>query len=237
MTDLSSFACSESGLLYELRGTVQPVVVVALQPGQGVRCDAGGLSWMEDTVRMSTATGGLLRGLSRKLSGGTLFMNEFSTDSQGVVAFSADFPGRVLDYDLEDGQALVMHRHAFVAAETSVTLTTTFTRRLGAGMFGGDGFVLQRVSGPGMVFAEVDGDCVEYDLLPGRSMLVEPGHVAMFQDTVDFGLQLQRGLKNMLLSGDGAFLAKLTGPGRVWLNSMSASKVALRVSEYLPKGG
>ena len=145
-----------------------------------------------------------------------------------------DFPGKIVPLQLDANESIITHKHAFVCAESSVDLAITFTRRFGAGLVGGDGFVLQKLTGPGMAFVEMDGDAIEYHLNAGESMLIEPGHVAMFDPSVEFTIEMMRGIRNLLFSGESLFFAKLTGPGRVWLNSMTVSKVAHRVGEYLP---
>jgi uncharacterized protein (AIM24 family) len=151
------------------------------------------------------------------------------------VAFTTDFPGKILPLELEAGKSIIMHRHAFLCAEKSVTLDIFFTRRLGVGLFAGEGFILQRLTGPGVAFAELDGDAIEYHLKPGEIMKVEPGHVAMFEGSVAFDVQMIKGMTNILLGGEGLFLATLKGPGRIWLHSMTVSKMAHRLVEYLPK--
>jgi len=230
---------SKSGLKYHIRGTVQQTVGVDLNPGQTIFSDTGAMSWMTATVNMSTNTGGGLGGMfKRALSGASAFIIDFTVNGgPGQVAFSTDFPGKVLAFDLDAGQSVIMHRHAFICAEKSVALDIFFTKKLGAGMFGGEGFVLQKLTGPGMVFAELDGDAIEYHLQPGQVMKVEPGHVAMFESSVTFDITMIKGMTNILFGGEGLFLATLTGPGRIWLHSMTVSKMAHRVGEYLPKSG
>lgn len=227
---------ARSGLRYRLFGTIQPTLIVDIDTRHGVLSDAGGMSWMSASVDMQTGSpGGLLSGLARMVGGGTLFMVNFSTWSEGQIAFAADFPGKIVPLELAAGESVIMHKHAFLAAEASVTFAVTFTRRFGAGLVGGDGFVLQSVTGPGLAFAELDGDAIEYSLQAGEVLLVEPGHVAMFDPSVGFDVQMMKGIRNIIFSGEALFFAKMTGPGRVWLNSMSASKVAHRIGEYLPK--
>lgn len=228
---------SKGGLKYHIRGTVQQTVGIDLEPGQTIFSDAGAMSWMTATVNMSTTTGGGLGGMfKRAISGASAFIIDFTVNGgPGQVAFSTDFPGKVLAFDLDPGQAVIMHKHAFVCAEKRVTLDMFFTRKLGAGMFGGEGFILQKLTGPGMVFAELDGDAIEYHLQPGQVMKVEPGHVAMFESSVTFDITMIKGMTNILFGGEGLFLATLTGPGRIWLHSMTVSKMAHRVGEYLPK--
>ncbi|CAN5640827.1 TIGR00266 family protein [soil metagenome] len=228
---------SKSGLKYHILGTVQQTVAVDLNPGQTIFSDAGAMSWMTATANMNTTTGGGLGGMfKRAISGASAFIIDFTTTGgPGQVAFSTDFPGKVLAFDLDAGQSIIMHKHAFICAEKSVTLDIFFTKKLGAGLFGGEGFVLQKLTGPGMVFAELDGDAVEYHLQPGQVMKVEPGHVAMFESSVTFDITMIKGMTNILFGGEGLFLATMTGPGRIWLHSMTVSKMAHRVGEYLPK--
>ena len=229
-------AQSKSGLQYHILGTIQQTLAVDLQPGQTIFSDAGAMSWMTATVNMNTTTSGGLGGmLKRAVSGATLFIIDFAaTGAPGQASFSTDFPGKVLPIELEAGQSVIMHKHAFLCAEKSVTLDVFFTRKLGAGMFGGEGFILQKLTGPGITFAELDGDAVEYHLKPGEVMKVEPGHVAMFEGSVAFDIQMIKGINNILLGGEGLFLATLKGPGRIWLHSMTVSKMAHRLAEYLP---
>jgi len=227
---------SRSGLRYRIHGTVQQTVIVDLAPGQTVFSDAGGMSWMSAEVEMNTHSGGGLGGMmKRAFSGATLFVIDFTAPrNPGHVAFASDFPGKIIAFDLDAGESMVMHKHAFVCAEKSVQLDITFTRKLGAGLVGGEGFILQKVTGPGLVFAELDGDAVEYRLRPNETMKIEPGHIAMFEPTVTFDITRIKGIKNMLFGGEGIFLGTLTGPGRIWLHSMTVSKMAHRIGESLP---
>ena len=227
---------TKAGLKYHILGTVQQTLAVELQPNQVVFSDAGGMSWMTTTVNMSTkASGGLGGMLKRAVSGASAFIVDFSaTGAPGQAAFSTDFPGKVLPIELDAGQSVILHKHAFLCAEKSATLDVFFTRKLGAGFFGGEGFILQKLTGPGMVFAELDGDAVEYNLKQGEMMKVEPGHVAMFEGSVAFDIQMVQGIANVLAGGAGVFLATLTGPGRIWLHSLTVSKMAHRLMEYMP---
>ncbi len=227
---------TKGGIKYHILGTVQQTLAVELQPNQVVYSDAGGMSWMTTSVNMSTkASGGLGGMLKRAVSGASAFIVDFSaTGTPGQAAFSTDFPGKVLPIELDAGQSVIMHKHAFLCAEKSVALDVFFTRKLGAGFFGGEGFILQKLTGPGTVFAELDGDAVEYHLKPGEVMKVEPGHVAMFEASVSFDIQMIKGIANILAGGEGVFLATLTGPGRIWLHSMTVSKMAHRLMEYMP---
>lgn len=224
-----------AGLSYKVLGTIQQTLLVDLPAGRTVYSDAGAMSWMTATVGMNTqGQGGLGGMLKRAMSGATVFIVDFTAEGgPGQVAFSTDFPGKVLAFELSGGQGVVMHKHAFLCAEKTVSLDVFFTRKLGAGVFGGEGFVLQKLSGTGAVFAELDGDAVEYHLKPGEKMRVEPGHVAMFDESVQFDIEMIRGFTNVLMGGEGLFLATLTGPGRIWLHSLTPSKVAHRLAAYL----
>ncbi len=230
---------SRNGVKYHILGTVQQTLVVELQPSQVVFSDAGGMSWMTSAASMSTKSSGGLGGmLKRAVSGASAFIIDFAVNGgPGQVAFSTDFPGKIIPMELEAGKSVIMQRHAFLCAEKSALLDIFFTRKLGTGMFGGEGFILQKLTGPGMVFAELDGDAVEYHLAPNQVMKVEPGHVAMFEDTVAFDIEMVKGMTNILFGGQGLFLATLKGPGRIWLHSMTVSKIAHRIGEYLPSGG
>ena len=222
---------SKSGLRYHIMGTIQQTLAVDLMPGNVVFSDTGAMSWMTSSVTMDTNVGGGLGGMfKRAVSGASVFIIDFGAEhGPGQVAFSTDFPGKILAFDLDHGQSVMMHKHAFLCAEKSVDLDIAFTRKLGAGLFGGNGFILQRLTGPGIVFAELDGDAIEYHLKPGETMRVEPGHVAMFESSVSFDTQMVKGLVNIFAGGEGVFLATLTGPGRIWLHSMTVSKMAERL--------
>jgi uncharacterized protein (TIGR00266 family) len=228
---------TRAGTKFHILGTIQQTLVVELQPNQAVYSDAGAMSWMTTSVNMNTTSGGGLGGmLKRAVSGATVFIINFTAAGQpGQACFSTDFPGKVIPVELAAGQSIIMHKHAFLCAEKSVTLGIFFSRKLGTSMFGGEGFILQKLTGPGMAFGELDGDAVEYHLKPGEVMKVEPGHVAMFESTVAFDIQMVKGISNILLGGEGLFLATLTGPGRIWLHSMTVSKIAHRLIEYLPE--
>ena len=227
---------SRSGIKYHILGTVQQTLAVELQPGQVIYSDTGAMSWMTAAVTMNTKSGGGLGGmLKRAVSGATAFIIDFEAAGQpGQVAFTTDFPGKILAIELDAGQTVIMQKHAFLCAEKTVVLDVFFTRKLGAGLFGGEGFILQKLTGPGMMFAELDGDAVEYRLQPNQVMRVDPGHVAMFESSVAFDIETIKGMANILLGGEGLFLATLRGPGRIWLHSMTESKIAQRLIQYMP---
>ncbi len=224
---------------YEVNGSVLPSVDVWLEPGESVYTESGGMAWMKGDVRMDTNTrGGLLKGLGRTLAGESLFMTTYACQSgTGMVTFTPESPGRIMVFDLQAGQSLICQKDAFMVAQEGVQIEIHFRRRLGAGLFGGEGFILQRVTGPGVVFLEIAGDVREYALEPGEMMRVDPGHIALYEPTVDYDITTVKGVTNILFGGEGLFLATLKGPGRVWLQSMPISNLAAKLKQYLPTKG
>ena len=224
---------------YELHGTVLPSVDVWLEAGESIYTESGGMAWMKGDVTMETSTrGGLLAGLGRTLAGESLFMTTYSCKSgTSLVTFTPEAPGRILVFDLQAGQSLICQKDAFMAAQEGVKIEIFFRKRLGVGLFGGEGFILQRISGPGLVFLEISGDVREYALQPGEVMQIDPGHIALYEPSVDYDLTTVRGIKNVLFSGEGLFLATLKGPGKVWLQSMPISNLAAKIRQYIPSKG
>lgn len=226
-------------LQYRIEGTTLPVVTVTLSPGDRLFSSSGGMSWMTQAVEMDTNSGGGLgKMFKRALSGESLFIVDYYVNSgQGEVAFAAEFPGKVIDLHLSEGQQMIVQKDAFMCAEKSVDLDMHFRKRLGSGLFGGEGFILQKLTGPGAAFVNFDGEIVERELAPGETLRVDTGHVAMFEPTVDFDVEMVRGFKNILLGGEGLFLATLRGPGKIWLQTMPMSKLAQRIAQFMPQVG
>ena len=221
---------------YEILGTLMQSVDVYLDVGEAIYTESGGMAWMRGDIEMATNTrGGLMAGLGRALAGESLFMTTYTCRSgQALVVFTPEVPGKVLDFNLAAGQSLICQKDAFMCAESSVKLEMHFRKKLGAGLFGGEGFILQKVTGPGLVFVEIPGEVREYTLGIGERLLVDPGHVAMFEPTIDYDISRVKGVSNILFSGEGLFLATLTGPGRVWLQSMPLSNLAGKLAKYMP---
>ncbi len=221
---------------YEVHGTFLQTVDIYLSQGEAVFTESGGMAWMKGDIEMKTNTkGGLMAGLGRKLAGESLFMTTYTCrKGEGLVVFTPEAPGKVLDFNLEAGRSLICQKDAFMCAQDSVKLEMHFRKKLGAGLFGGEGFILQRVTGPGVVFLEIPGEVREYTLAPGEMMKVDPGHIALFEPTVKYDITRVKGVANVLFSGEGLFLAKLTGPGRVWLQSLPLSNLAHKLARYLP---
>jgi len=221
---------------YEITGTLLQSVDIHLGPGESVYTESGGMAWMRGDIEMKTGTkGGLMAGLGRKLAGESLFMTTYTCRrGESLVVFTPEAPGRVLDFRLEAGQSLICQKDAFMCAEASVKLEMHFRKKLGAGLFGGEGFILQKVTGPGIVFLEIPGDVREYTLAAGEKMQVDPGHIALFDPTVSYDITTVKGVANILFSGEGLFLATMAGPGRIWLQSMPLSNLAGKLAKYMP---
>jgi uncharacterized protein (TIGR00266 family) len=224
---------------YDIHGGMLPSVDVWLRAGEAVYTESGGMAWMRGDLRMATSTrGGLLKGLGRSLAGESLFMTTYACQSgEAMVTFTPEAPGRIMVFELQAGQSLICQKDAFMAAQEGVQLEVHFRRRMGAGLFGGEGFILQRITGPGTVFLEIAGDVREYALQPGEVMKVDPGHIALYEPTVDYDITTVKGVTNILFSGEGLFLATLKGPGRVWLQSMPLSNLAAKIKQYIPTKG
>ena len=221
---------------YEIHGTTLQSVDVHLSQGESVYTESGGMAWMRGDVEMKTSgKGGLMASLGRKLAGESLFMTTYTCRrGEGLVVFTPEAPGKVLDIQLQAGESLICQKDAFMCAESSVKLAMHFRKKLGAGFFGGEGFILEQVTGPGTVFMEIPGEVREYTLAAGETMQVDPGHIALFEPTVSYDITMVKGVANVLFSGEGLFLAKMTGPGRIWLQSMPLSNLAGKLARYMP---
>lgn len=224
---------------YKIEGSVMQTLEIVLRPGEAVFTESGGMAWMAGDVEMETSTrGGLLKGLGRSLAGESLFMTTYRGRSGSAsVTFTPESPGSILAFELKPGVSLICQKDAFMCAADSVSLEMHFRKRLGTGLFGGEGFILQKVTGPGMAFVEIAGEVREYSLQPGETLQVDPGHIALYEPAVDYSLERVKGAKNVLFGGEGLFLASLKGPGRVWLQSMPLSNLAAKLARYMPTKG
>ena len=221
---------------YKIQGTVMQSLDVQLKQGEAIYTESGGMAWMRGNIAMETNTrGGVMAGLGRALAGESLFMTTYSCQSpNGLVVFTPEVPGIVLDIQLSPGQSLICQKDSFMCAQDSVKLEMHFRKKLGAGLFGGEGFILQKITGPGVAFIEIPGEVREYELPAGAVMRVDPGHIAMFEPTVTYDIARVKGLKNIFFSGEGLFLATLKGPGKVWMQTLPLSNLAAKLSRYLP---
>jgi len=223
---------------YEISGSVMQTVSINLNPGETVYSQTNTMAWMNDAISMDTHTGGgLLAGLKRTFGGGSFFVTDFTATGQGHVAFAPRFPGTIIAKELQAGQSLICRKETFLVAQKTVTLELAWQKRIGSGFFGGNGFLLQKLTGPGIVWLDLSGELIERELLPGERLLVHAGHVGIFEPTVGFDIQMVRGFKNLIFGGEGMFLATLTGPGRIWLQSMPIMNLAEELARYLPMGG
>jgi uncharacterized protein (TIGR00266 family) len=224
-----------------IQGTVMPVLEVQLDPNESVFAESGELSWMSTSIQMTTHTqmgggGGLMGMFKRAVGGGSFFMTEYrAMQRPGEVAFAAKVPGHIVPVPVTPSSEYFVHRHGFLCATPQVTIGVGFQQSLGAGIFGGDGFMLQRIGGSGTAWLELSGELIRKDLAPGETMRVHPGHVGAFQASVSFQITTVPGIKNAIFGGDGIFLAALTGPGTVWLQTLPISRLAHQIAEYLPR--
>ena len=224
-------------------GTTLPVLEIGLEQGDVIVAPPGELSWMTPNVQMRTTTAtagarGLWGAITRAVSGGGLFMTEFSSvNGQGAVAFAAKVPGQILPIEVQPGRGYLIHRHGFLCATQGAELNAALQRSLGAGIFGGEGFILQRLTGACSAWVELGGEIISHELGAGESLLVHPGHVGMFEESVSFDITTIRGITNALFGGDGIFLVQLTGPGRIWLQTLTMPNLAHALSPYLTSHG
>ncbi len=220
---------------YKIRGTTMQVVDIELAANEAVYTEKGGMSWMSTNMKMETNTkGGVMKGLGRMISGESLFMTTYTCQTgTGLISFASEFPGKIVPKKLSAGQSLICQRDSFMVADNSVTLNMEFRKKLGAGLFGGEGFFLQRVTGPGTAFLEIAGEITEYTLTAGQTLKIDPGHIAFFEPTVKYDITSVGGVKNVLFGGEGLFLATLEGPGKIWLQSMPLANLARKLSQYM----
>ncbi len=221
---------------YKISGTLMETVDIHLKAGESMYTESGGMAWMRGNIEMDTNTrGGLGAGLGRMLAGESLFLTTYKCQSpDGLITFTPEIPGKVVPVELAAGQSLICQKDAFMCAEDSVKLEMHFRKRLGAGFFGGEGFILQKVTGPGTVFFEIPGEVRNYELKDGEIIKVDPGHIAIFEPTVDYDITSVKGLKNVFFSGEGLFLATLRGPGKIWLQSLPIANLAMKLARYMP---
>jgi uncharacterized protein (TIGR00266 family) len=230
----------------DIKGTTMAVLEISLDANESVVSTHGELSWMTPNMQMSqtTSTGeatkghGLMSSLKRMVGGGGLFLTKYqATGGSGTVAFAAKLPGRILPVEIASGSGYLVHAHGWLCGTPGITPTIGLQQSFRAGIYGRDGFVLQRLEGQGTAWVELSGEIIQYTLAPGQSLLVHPGHVGMFQDSVQFQITTVPGLSNIVFGGDGYHLVALTGPGDIWLQSMTMPILAQSIEPYLPQGG
>lgn len=231
---------------YEIKGEPTPVVICNVDPGESLICEGGAMVWMSPNMRMDTQTAGgnqskgLLGGLAKAagsvLSGESLFQNRYTAEGgPGMIAFGSSFMGTILPVEITPDKPIVAQKKAFLAATPGVELSIFFQKKIGAGLLGGEGFIMQKLSGTGIAFLEIDGATVEYNLAPGQQLIVDNGYVAMVDQTVSIDVQMVKGLKNIAFGGEGMTNTVLTGPGKVVLQTMPISNLAGSIIPYIPK--
>lgn len=218
---------------YEIKGGTFPVVICQLKSGERMVTESGSMVWMSPNMEMTTTGGGMGKMLSRVFSGERMFQNIYTARGDGMIAFGSSFPGKILPLELTGERGYILQKSAFLASETSVELSIHFNKKFGVGFFGGEGFIMQRLTGRGIAFVEVDGDLVEYTLAAGEEILVDTGNVLGFEEGVKMEIQKVEGLKNIFFGGEGVFHTRLTGPGKIWLQTMPMSSVARAMAPFL----
>lgn len=222
---------------YKIIGQTVPSVEISLNQGEQLFTQSGGMAWQSDGIEMSTNTrGGLLKGFGRMLAGESMFMAHYTaTKNNAFIGFSSTVPGSIVAIDVgSTGNNLIIQKGAFLCAEDTVQLNTVINKKLKSGMFGGEGFILQQLQGSGMAFLEIDGDIIEKDLLPGEVIKVDTGNIVAFSPTVGYDIETVKGMGNILFGGEGLFLTRLTGPGKVIIQTMNFADFAGRLIPYMP---
>lgn len=220
---------------YEIKGEPMPVVICGLSAGETMITEKGSMVWMSPNMEMQTSAGGIGKAFGRMFSGESMFQNIYTAKGgPGMIAFASSFPGAIRAVEITPDRPVIAQKSAFLAAEEGVELSVFFQKKLGAGFFGGEGFIMQKLSGRGMAFLEIDGSAVEYDLGPGQQMIVDTGNLAMIEDTCTIDIKSVKGVKNALFGGEGLFNTVVTGPGHIVLQTMPISGFAGAISAVLP---
>lgn len=223
---------------YKIEGTPLPVVICQLDRGECMMTEKGSMSWMTPNMRMeTTSNGGIGKALGRMLAGESIFQNRYTAEGgEGMIAFASSFPGTILPVEITPDRPVIVQKSAFLAGVESVDISLFLQKKLGAGFFGGEGFIMQKLSGKGIVFVEIDGSTVEYDLAPGQQMIVDTGYLAMMDATCSMDITAVKGAKNMFFGGEGAFNTVMTGPGKIVLQTMPVNSVAGALIPFMPSG-
>ena len=223
---------------YQITGEPMPVVICQLENGESMITEKGAMSWMTPNMEMQTSGGGIGKMFGRMFSGEAMFQNIYTArNGQGLIAFASSFPGSIRAIQVRPDRPVVCQKSAFLASEPGVQLSVFFQRKLGAGFFGGEGFIMQQLTGSGMAFIEIDGSAVEYDLRPGEQMVIDTGYLAMMDATCQMDIVSVKGVKNALFGGEGLFNTVVTGPGHIILQTMPINNFAGALVPFLPTGG
>ena len=223
---------------YDIQGEPMPVVICRVDSGETMICESGAMSWMSPNMEMQTSGGGMGKIFGRMFSGENMFQNHYTArGGEGQIAFASSFPGSIRAIEITPGRSVVVQKRAFLAAESGVELSVFFQKKLGSALFGGEGFIMQKLSGHGTAFIEIDGSAVEYFLAPGEQMVVDTGYLAMMDDTVTMDIQQVKGVKNVLFGGESLFNTVVTGPGKIVLQTMPLSAFVGSIAGMLPSSG
>lgn len=221
---------------YEIKGQPFPVAICTLSSGESLITERGSMSWMSDSLKMETVGGSIGKAFGRLVSGESIFQNKYTAERDGAfIAFASSFPGEIRALNITPGNEIVVQKSGFLASEEGVELSVHFKKKFGAGMFGGEGFIMQKLSGNGTAFVELDGSVCEYTLAPGETMLLDTGYLAMMNATVQMDIEMVKGVKNIFLGGEGLFNTRVTGPGRVWIQTMPIPTLANAISAFIPQ--
>lgn len=223
---------------YEIIGSTMQALKIELEANEKIFTESGAMTWMSSNVVMDTNfKGGLLKSLGRAISGESLTLTYFQTKGgNGEVGFAPTAPGKIIPIQITRQNPIILQKDSFMVAEDGVELSIFFQKKLGTGFFGGEGFIMQKLSGEGMAFAEIDGEVIEMELASGQSIDVDTSHVAMIESTVDMDIRFVKGFKNVIFGGEGLFLTRLTGPGKVWLQTMTIANLAGKIAQHIPTG-
>ena len=223
---------------YRIEGDTLPVVICELEAGESMITESGAMAWMSPNMKMdTTSNGGLGKAFGRMFSGENLFQNRYTAQGGlGLIAFASSFPGSIKAFEVTPGKSYIFQKKTFLAGEKGIDISIHFQKKAASGFFGGEGFILQKISGNGIVFAEFDGHVVEYDLKPGQQIVVDTGYLAAMESTCQIDIQSVPGLKNMVFGGEGIFNTVITGPGKIWLQTMPIYSVANAIRPYIPTG-
>lgn len=223
---------------YQILGDTLPVVICRLDAGERMITEKGSMAWMSPNMRMDTSTnGGIGKAFGRMFSGEAIFQNIYTAQGgKGEIAFASSFPGSIRAFPIRPGEEIIVQKGGFLAAEAGVQLSVHFHKKIASGFFGGEGFILQKISGEGIMFAEFDGHVIEYELQPGQQIVIDTGHLAAMTASCRMDIQTVPGLKNKVFGGEGFFNTVITGPGHIWLQTMPISNVAGALRPYFPAG-
>lgn len=218
---------------YVIDGGAFPYVTCALEDGEKMITEKGSMIWMSPNMKMETSGGGVGKMFSKAFTGESMFQNIYTAQGDASITFGSSFPGKILDVNITPEKALIAQKNCFLASESGVQLSVHFNKNFGAGLFGGEGFIMQKLSGNGTAFLEIDGDLAEKELAPDEKLVLSTGNVAAFEASVHMEIQRVQGVKNVLFGGEGLFLTVLTGPGKVWLQTMPIVSIAGAIRPYI----